>query len=135
VLTGFESAMLAGGLEVQPGRENAPIPDSTPVDPASGQPSIYAGGRALLMVANLPQSPAPSATIDGLPAAVESVQATAIVLRVPAAGSGPAVLRMVIAGEASCPLWCPSVRRLRCSRRLLFWEWRPRRFPSFQAST
>ena len=104
VLTGFESATLAGALEIQPGRENAPIPDPTPVDPASGQPSIYAGGRALLKVANLPQNPAPSATIDGLPAAVESVQANAIVLRVPAGlDLGPAVLRLVIAGEALPP--------------------------------
>jgi hypothetical protein len=101
VITGFETATLAGALEILPGRANAPIPDPTPVDPATGQPSIYAGGQTLVTVANLPQSPAPTATINDLPAVVESVQGNGIVLRVPAGlAVGPAVLRLVVGGEA-----------------------------------
>jgi hypothetical protein len=92
---------LAGALDIQQGRADAPIPDATPINPATGQPSIYAGGKALFTVANLPKSPAPSATINGLPAVVESVQGNAIVLRVPAElAVGPAVLRLIAGGEA-----------------------------------
>jgi hypothetical protein len=47
VITGFESATLADALEIQPGRVNAPILDPTLIDPATGEPSIYAEiGRA-----------------------------------------------------------------------------------------
>jgi hypothetical protein len=101
VITGFETATLADALEIQEGRAGAPIPDPTPIDPVTGQPSIYAGGKALLTVANLPEGAAPSATINELPAAVESVQGNAVVLRVPAGlNVGPAVLRLVVGGEA-----------------------------------
>jgi uncharacterized protein (TIGR03437 family) len=100
VVTGFETVTLAGALEIQAGRADAPIPDATLVNPATAQPSIYAGGKALLTVANLPQSPAPSATINGLPAVVESVQGNAILLQVPAGLEvGPAVLRLVVGGQ------------------------------------
>jgi hypothetical protein len=100
VVTGFETATLASALEIQPGRTDAPIPDPAPIDPATGQPSIYAGGKALLTVANLPQNPAPSATINGLPAVVESIQGNAILLQVPSGlDLGPAVLRLVVGGQ------------------------------------
>ncbi len=100
VMTGFETATLADALEIQPGRTDAPIPDPTPINPATGQPSIYAGGTALLTVANLPQNPAPSASINELPAEVEGVQGNTILLRVPAGiDVGPAVLRLVGGGE------------------------------------
>jgi hypothetical protein len=100
VVTGFETATLAGALDIQPGRMDAPIPDPTPIDPATGQPNIYAGGKALLTVANLPQNPAPSATINGLLAVVESIQGNAILLDVPAGLEvGPAVLSLVVGGQ------------------------------------
>jgi hypothetical protein len=100
VITGFETATLADALEIQPGRAGAPIPDPTLIDPATGQPSVYAGGQALLTIANLSQNSAVSATINELAAAVESVQRNAIRLRVPAGlAVGPAVLRLVVGGE------------------------------------
>jgi hypothetical protein len=100
VITGFQTATLANALEIQQGLMEAPIPDPTPTNPATGQPSIYAGGKALLTVANLPQNPAPSATIDDLAAVVEGIQGSAILLRLPAGLElGPAVLRLVVGGQ------------------------------------
>jgi hypothetical protein len=100
VITGFETATLADALDIQQGRTDAPIPDPTPINPATGQPSIYAGGKALLTVANLPQNLALSATMNGLLVVVESVQGDAILLQVPAGlDVGPAVLRLVVGGE------------------------------------
>jgi hypothetical protein len=100
VVTGFRTVTLAGALEIQQGRTDAPIPDATLINPATGQPSIYAGGKALLTVANLPQIPAPSATFNGLPAVVESVQGNAILLQLPEGLEvGPAVLRLVVGGQ------------------------------------
>jgi hypothetical protein len=100
VISGFETVTLAGALEIQSGRTDAPIPDPAPIDPATGQPNIYAGGKALLTVANLPQNAAPSATINGLPVTVESIQGNAILLEVPAGlDVGPAVLRLVVGGQ------------------------------------
>jgi hypothetical protein len=96
-VTGFESATLSGAVVIQGGAPGAPVPDPTLINPATGQPSIYAGGKALLTVANLPANAASTAsiTVDGLAAAIESADGGRILFTVPSTlGLGPAILRL-----------------------------------------
>ncbi len=108
VVTGFQVATEASALQIQPARPGAPVPNPEVVNPATGQPSIYAGGQAAMDVAQLASGLTPASvtlTLDGLSAEVLAVQQGRILFAVPASlDVGPAILGLTVAGQASLPI-------------------------------
>jgi uncharacterized protein (TIGR03437 family) len=108
VVTGFQIATQASALQIQAVRPGVPVPNPVIVNPATGQPSIYASGQALMEVAQLPSGLTPAGvtiTLDGLAAAILAVQDGRITFAVPSSlDVGPAVLRLTAGGQASLPI-------------------------------
>ena len=106
LVTGFQTLTLPDALLVQPAIEGALVPDPILINPDTGQPSVFAGGKAVLSVPALAagQPESVSILIDDLPAAVAAVEAGRIVFQVPAEpGLGPAVLRLSAGAEVLQP--------------------------------
>jgi hypothetical protein len=102
VVTGFELVRQSNPIQIEPGRPGAPVPDPSPLNPATGLPSIYSGGQALLKVSGLAAGLRPEDVRVGLneqPARVLGVSEQGILFEVPGGlGVGPAILRLEVGG-------------------------------------
>ena len=104
LVTGFQTVTLPDALLVQPAIEGALVPDPILINPDTGQPSVFAGGKAVLSLPSLAAGQPVSISINNLPAAVETVEAGRIVFQVPVeVGLGPAVLRLSAGAEVLQP--------------------------------
>ncbi len=108
VVTGFQIATQGAALQIQ-----APVPGGLSIDPdivnpVTGQPSVYAGGRASAKIAGLPAGLTPAEvnlTIDGMAAEVLAVEEGRVLFVVPEAlGTGPAILRVAANGHEAQPV-------------------------------
>ena len=108
VVTDFQTVTKDLALDVQAPRLDTPVVNPVALNPDTGQPSIYAGGKAALSVAQMPAGLTASAvtiTVDDLPAAVLAMAEGRITFAVPLALKvGPAVLRLSAAGLAAAPV-------------------------------
>ena len=108
VLTGLQIANQVSALQIQPAQPGVPVVNPEILDAATGQPSIYAGGRATVEVAALPAGLTAAGivvTLDGLPAEVVGLQEDRITFMVPGSlGTGPAILRLTTGGQQCQPV-------------------------------
>jgi hypothetical protein len=100
VVTGFELVRQSNAIQIEPGRPGTPVPDPSPVNPATGLPSIYSGGQALLRVSGLAAGLRPEdvrLTLNEQAARVLGVSGEGILFEVPGGLSvGPAILRLEV---------------------------------------
>jgi hypothetical protein len=98
VIAGFQVATQPNALQIQAARPDVPVLNPVVVNPATGQPSIYAGGQAVLAVSNLPSGLTPamaSITINDFSAKILGVEGGRILFEAPPELSlGPAVLTL-----------------------------------------
>jgi hypothetical protein len=106
VTTGFETISEPAAFQIQAGNPGSLVVNPGPLNPATGQPSIYAGGQALLSVSNLPEAAGGvSLTLNDQPATVLSVAEGRVTFAVPGELSiGPAVLRLHAGAESAAPI-------------------------------
>jgi uncharacterized protein (TIGR03437 family) len=106
VTTGFETISEPAAFQIQAGNPGSLVVNPGPLNPVTGQPSIYAGGQALLSVSNLPEAAGGvSLTLNDQPATVLSVAEGRITFGVPGELSiGPAVLRLRAGAESAAPI-------------------------------
>ena len=108
VVTGFQMASRELALDVQPPAGGVPVVNPVAVNPNTGQPSVHAGGLAVLSVAQMPAgiaAAAVSVTLDDFPAPVVAVENGLVTVSVPAGLEiGPAVLRLQANGLAAAPV-------------------------------
>ncbi|MCC7174275.1 MAG: matrixin family metalloprotease [Bryobacterales bacterium] len=103
VITGFQMALRDSALEIRPAETDAPVVNPVAVNPETGQPSIYAGGKATFFVQRL--SSGVAVTLDDLPAQVLAVEEGRVTIALPAGlDLGPAVLRLWTGGRAAAPV-------------------------------
>lgn len=108
VATDFQTAVLPQALQILPANPSVPIVNPQAVNPASGQPSVYAGGAASIMVSQLPagaDAASISISVDDSPARVLAADNGAVTFELPAGLQlGPAVLRLSAGGVAASPV-------------------------------
>jgi len=108
VVSGFQVATQPDALRIGAPQPGTPVLDPTLVNPATSQPSIYAGGSAALTVSNLPPGTDASTvnlTLDNLPANITAVEERRIVFEAPGSLSvGTAVLRLTVGGIPVQPI-------------------------------
>jgi len=108
VVTDFQTVTKDLALEIQAPRPEAPVVNPDVRNPDTSQPSIYAGGKAALTVAQMPAgltASTVSITLDDLPADVLAMEEGRITFTVPSTlAVGPAVLRLTAAGLAAAPI-------------------------------
>jgi len=108
VVSGFQVATQPNGLRIAAAQPGVPVLNPTLVNPATSQPSIYAGGPAALAVSNLPpgtDAATVSVTLDSLPAKITAVEQGRILFEVPGSLSvGPSVLRLTVGGNSIQPI-------------------------------
>ncbi len=106
--TGLEVVTQTDALQILHKRTGVPVVNPEAVNPDTGQPSIYAGGRASVEVAELPSgltAASVSVTLGDIPAEVLEVGPGQVVFRVPQQLEiGPAILRLSAAGIAADPV-------------------------------
>ncbi len=101
VTSGFSTVTVANALQIQAAPPDMAVLDPTLINPVTGQPSIYAGGQALLRVSNLPGLVAEAAgvTVEGFPAKILDAGNGTVLFELPANLSvGPAVLVFTFGG-------------------------------------
>jgi hypothetical protein len=108
VATGFQIAVLPQALQILPADTSAPIVNPQAVNPANGQPSVYAGGAAAVAVSQLPpgaDASSISISVGDSPARVLSVADGVVTFELPSGlDLGPAVLRLSAGGVAAPPV-------------------------------
>lgn len=108
LVSGFQVATQPNALRIAAVQPGVPVLNPTLVNPATGQPSIYAGGAAALAVSNLPpgtDAATVSVTLDYLPTNITAVGEGRILFEVPGGLSvGPAVLRLTVGGNSTQPI-------------------------------
>ncbi|MDW8352925.1 MAG: matrixin family metalloprotease [Bryobacterales bacterium] len=110
-VTGFEIARQVNGFQIEPARVGVPVPDPSPANPATGLPSIYSGGQALLRVSGFPANLRPedlSLSLNEQAARVLRVSEEGILFEVPGGlPVGPTVARLRIGGILLPPFVVP----------------------------
>jgi len=108
VVSGFQIASRAAALQIQPPRTDVPILDPTLINPATGQPSIYAGGQAAMSLSQSPSAQllrGATITLNEIAARILTVDQGRVIFEVPAGlDVGPAVLRLQLGAQPIQPI-------------------------------
>jgi uncharacterized protein (TIGR03437 family) len=106
LVTGFQIVSQPFALEIQAPNPQALVPNPRLLNPFTGQPSIYAGGQALLFVSNLSANTSGvTLTLNDAPARILSTEEGQISFEVPSElNIGPAVLRLQVGAERVAPI-------------------------------